>query len=211
MSGVLSAISNLLDPSTRPFTAFNFLVEIRVDGVSPNVCGGAFAECDGLEMTLEPRTIREGGRNYGPVHLAGPVSYGQLSLKRGMTANMDLWNWFDLMVGPSGSGGLLGGLGVPSSVSLGPGGIGTSSGTGTPTGALRATAEIVMLAADGVTEQVHFTLTGCLPVKLKAPSLNAKEGLIAVEELSLVYESMKVESGQSLLGAAVSAVASALG
>ena len=211
MSGVLSAISNLLDPSTRPFTAFNFVVEIRVDGVSPRVCGGAFAECDGLEMSLEPRTIREGGRNYGPVHLAGGVSYGQLSLKRGMTANMDLWNWFYIMVGPSGSGGLLGGLGVSASVSLGPGGIGTSAGTSSPTGALRASAEIVMMAADGVTEQVHFLLTGCLPVKLKAPALNAKDGLIAIEELSLVYESMQVQSGQSLFGAAVSAVASALG
>jgi phage tail-like protein len=211
MSAVLSAITSLLDPSTRPFTAFNFIVEIRVDGVSPNVCGGAFAECDGLEMTLEPRTIREGGRNYGPVHLVGGVSYGQLILKRGMTPNLDLWNWFDQMVGPGGSGGVLGGLGVAASVSIGPSGIGTSAGTNTPTGALRATAEIVMLAADGITEQVHFTLTGCLPVKLKAPALNAKDGMIAIEEMALVYESMKVESGQSLLGAAVSAVATALG
>jgi phage tail-like protein len=27
--------------------------------------------------------------------MAGPVSYGQLTLKRGMTANMDLWRWFE--------------------------------------------------------------------------------------------------------------------
>jgi phage tail-like protein len=211
MANILNAVSNLLDRNTPPFTTFNFLVEIKVDGVSPSVCGGAFAECDGLEMTLEPKTIREGGRNFGPVHLAGPISYGQLVLKRGMTSNLDLWNWFESMVGDVSAGGLLGGLGVPSSVSVGPSGIGTSSGTKTPIGALRATADIVMLAADGATEQAHFKLTGCMPVKIKAPSLNAKEGLIAIEEMSLVYESMAVESGESLLGAALSVAKSLIG
>ena len=48
-------------------------------------CAGAFAECDGLELTIESRALREGGNN-GVVHrLAGPAGYGQLTLKRGMT------------------------------------------------------------------------------------------------------------------------------
>ena len=51
--------------SERPFTAFNSLVEIRVDGVSDQVCGAAFSECEGLEMSIEPKTIREGGRTTG--------------------------------------------------------------------------------------------------------------------------------------------------
>jgi phage tail-like protein len=197
MAGTPNAGSNLLDRSTPPFTTFNFLVEIKVDAVSPNVCGGAFAECDGLEMTLEPKTIREGGRNFGPVYLAGPVSYGQLVLKRGMTANLDLWNWFESMVSDVSAQGLSAGTGAPSSTTAGPSGIGTSSGTKPPVGALRANAEIVMVAADGVTEQAHFKFTGCLPVKMKAPSLNAKEGLIAIEEMTLVYESMTVEPGKA--------------
>ena len=29
----------------------------------PRVCNAAFAECDGLEMTMEVKTIREGGNN----------------------------------------------------------------------------------------------------------------------------------------------------
>ncbi len=87
----------------RPFTAFNFVVLIdlsKVEGVKTLACNAAFSECDGLEMTLEPKTIREGGRNTGPVHLAGPISYGQLSLKRGMTQGFDLWKWFDKVAGP---------------------------------------------------------------------------------------------------------------
>ena len=72
------------------FTAFNFLVEIQVPDLSEMVCEGGFAECDGLEMSIAPKTIREGGNNNRQIHLAGPVSYGQLTLKRGMTKNLDL-------------------------------------------------------------------------------------------------------------------------
>lgn len=92
------------DGAAHPFTAFNFLVEIQVPDVGEKLCHAAFSECQGLEMSVEPKTIQEGGRNSGPVHLAGPVSYSQLTLKRGMTANVDLWRWFERVGG--GEGGL---------------------------------------------------------------------------------------------------------
>lgn len=152
-------------PDARPFTAFNFLVLIElkdVEGVSDPICGAAFSECDGLEMTLEPKTIREGGRNTGPVHLAGPISYGQLSLKRGMTSGFNLWKWFEKLAAP-GQGGY------------------------------RTAATVVMRAADR-SDQAIFKITGCLPVKLKAPALNAKDGLVAVEEMQIAYESLAIEA-----------------
>lgn len=95
------------DPTAHPFTAFNFLVEVQVPGMDGQLAHAAFSECDGLEMSMESKTIREGGRNSGPVHMAGPVGYGQLTLKRGMTANVDLWRWFERVNGP-GNGGLRG-------------------------------------------------------------------------------------------------------
>ncbi|HZT75354.1 MAG TPA: phage tail protein [Vicinamibacterales bacterium] len=91
---------DLVDPGTRPFTTFRFLVEVKVDGVADNVCGATFSEVDGLEMTMEPKTIREGGNNTTMVHFVGPVSYGQLTLKRGMTPNFDLWKWFSRVNSP---------------------------------------------------------------------------------------------------------------
>ncbi len=145
-----------------PFTTFNFLVEIEVAGVSDMVCSAMFSDVDGLEMNLEPKTIREGGNNVGPVHMAGQVTYGQLTLKRGMTTSFDLWSWFDAVTAPGGGG-------------------------------LRGSANVVMLGSDG-TEQVEFQLTGCLPVKLKAPALNAKDGLVAIEEMSIVYELLTWQS-----------------
>ncbi len=146
------------DADARPFTTFNFQVEISVAGLPDPIAAASFSDVDGLEMSLEPKTIREGGRNVGPVHLAGPVGYGQLTLKRGMTTNGDLWSWFEQVAGPGGGG-------------------------------VRATAQIVMQAGDG-SDLTTFLLSGCLPVKLKAPALNAKDGVIAIEELQLVYETM---------------------
>ncbi len=143
-----------------PFTAFNFAVEINVDGVSAHVCSAAFAECDGLEMTMDIKTIREGGNNGQQIRLTGPVSYGMLTLKRGMTASFDLWDWFDTML---------------TNVRL------------------RADAEVVIFTADGQKERVRFLLKNCLPTKLKAPALNAKDGMVAIEELQLAYESLQLK------------------
>lgn len=143
-----------------PFTAFNFSVEIKVPGVAEEVCGAAFAECDGMEMTMDVKTIREGGNNDRQIRLAGPLGFGQLTLKRGMTSSFDLWNWVkSTMSDPS----------------------------------LRADAEIVLFDADGQTKLASFILTRCIPVKLKAPALNAKDGMVAIEELQLAYESLRIE------------------
>jgi phage tail-like protein len=144
----------------HPFTAFNFAVEIEVPGLSTRICNGAFSECDGLEVTMDAKTIREGGNNFSPLRLTGPMNLGQLTLKRGMTENFDLWDWLKALQEPG-------------------------------NGKLRATTKVVIMAADGKTERGHFVLHRCLPTKLKAPPLSAKDGMVAVEELQLVYESLE--------------------
>ena len=58
------------------------------------LCRGAFAECSGLEATMEPKVIKAGGINYGAVQRAGPVTFATVVLKRGMSETRDLWNWF---------------------------------------------------------------------------------------------------------------------
>ena len=81
-----------------PFTAFNFSVEINVDPIAPKLCSASFQECDGLDMSMEVKTIREGGNNGKEIRLTGGFKYGQLTMKRGMTSTFDLWNWFNLML-----------------------------------------------------------------------------------------------------------------
>jgi phage tail-like protein len=147
-----------------PFTAFNFAVEINRGENGNPLVNAAFAECDGLEMNMEIKTIREGGSNDRQIRLNGPVAYGLLTLKRGMTESFDLWHWFeDAVKDPR----------------------------------LRANAEVVLLAADGRTVRARFVLSRCVPVKLKAPALNAKDGQIAVEELQVAYETLQFNPRQN--------------
>ncbi len=155
-----------LEFATGPFTAFNFAVEIHVPGVSKQVCNAAFSECDGLEMTMEVKTIREGGNNARLIRLTGPASLGTLTLKRGMTFNFDLWDWV-------------------AAVNKDP--------------RLRVDAEVVIFDSNATTTVASFVLTSCVPVKLKAPALNAKDGVVAVEELQLAYESLSLKKPDDAL------------
>ena len=145
-----------------PFTAFSFAVEIYRGEDSQPLVEAAFAECDGLEISHEVKTLREGGDNQRQIRLNGPVSLGQLTLKRGMTADFALWKWFqDSLDDPR----------------------------------LRAGAEVVLLSPDlsqRGSERVRFQLSRCVPVRIKAPQFNAKDGQIAVEELQIAYETLRL-------------------
>jgi phage tail-like protein len=164
----------LFETVRPPFTAFNFAVEISVPDISNQLCTAAFAECDGLEMSMEIKTIREGGNNGEQHRLVGPISYGQLTLKRGMTANFDLWHWFNAV------------LRQPTNQKL------------------RPDATVIVYAPDG-TKNAEFTLKRCLPLKLKAPPLNAKDGLIGIEEFQMAYQSLNLKDSDTGLGLSISA------
>ncbi len=151
--------------SDTPYPAFAFQVQFsRTGGADVPLCQGGFSECTGLEATMEPKVIRGGGQNYGAVQRAGPVTFGTVVLKRGMTSNRDLWSWFS-HVNQAGKSAFR--LKVVITVSA-PG----ESGPGT---ALR----------------IH--LARALPVKLKCADLNARSTEVAVEELHLVHEGLTLE------------------
>ena len=88
-----------------PIHVFRFHIDFKEDSLksagggteSLPLCSGAFSECSGLEATMEPKVIKEGGRNYGAVQRAGPVIFATVILKRGMTTNRDLWRWFEMV------------------------------------------------------------------------------------------------------------------
>lgn len=82
-------------PETEaPFAAFRFQVDFLQGGSRVSLARGAFSECSGLEASMEPKVIKEGGRNYGAVQRVGPVTFAAVVLKRGLTSNWDLWKWF---------------------------------------------------------------------------------------------------------------------
>jgi phage tail-like protein len=91
------------DNDLTPLHVFRFQVDFQEDplisgGSAPvTLCSGAFSDCTGLEATMEPKVIKEGGRNYGPVQRVGPVTFSTVILKRGMTTTRHLWKWFELV------------------------------------------------------------------------------------------------------------------
>ena len=92
------------DRVSDPFTAFNFRVEIMLPGAAEPLCEAAFAECEGLELRHEVITVREGGDAGSRRLLPGSVSFGEITLRRGMTESFDLWSWFaDLPCAPTGA------------------------------------------------------------------------------------------------------------
>ena len=87
-----------------PLHVFRFELSFKIvagSGGTEDVCSGAFAECTGLEATMEPKVIKAGGANYGPAQRPGPVTFATVILKRGMTSNRDLFKWFALVNGKS--------------------------------------------------------------------------------------------------------------
>jgi len=87
-----------------PLHIFRFQVDFKSDTLGPGgpggpveVCEGAFAECTGLEATMEPKVIKEGGRNYGVAQRAGAVTFATVVLKRGISTNRNLWQIFNVI------------------------------------------------------------------------------------------------------------------
>lgn len=70
-----------------PYAGFNFLVEI--DGITL----AAFSECSGLSTDTDPIEYRNGSEDITVRKLPGLKKFANLSLKRGMTMDLELWNW----------------------------------------------------------------------------------------------------------------------
>jgi phage tail-like protein len=151
-----------------PFSPFNFQVDFyehpltsAADAKKQKVpiCSGVFSECTGIDATMEPKVIKEGGRNYGANQRVGPVTFSTVILKRGMTETTHLWKWWSLVAGGK--------------------------------YAYRLRAKITLLDIAGK-PAARFILERALPVKFKAPDLNAMSAnAVAIEELHLAHEGLR--------------------
>jgi phage tail-like protein len=127
------------------------------------LCSGAFSEASGLEATMQPKKIVEGGRNWGELQRAGPTSFSTVTLKRGITSNDHLYTWFDVVTRQANYGyRLTGKIDVKD-----------RNGTGD-----------VLLT---------FRLRNALPIKFKGPDLSSTSNQVAIEELQLVHEGLTLE------------------
>jgi phage tail-like protein len=76
-----------------PYRAYNFALEI--DGKTE----GHFTHCGGLGVRVTPIRYREGGDARTVHFLAGPVEYGEITLRYGLSDSRLLWDWIMSAVG----------------------------------------------------------------------------------------------------------------
>lgn len=149
--------------AAREFIPFRFRVALY-DGEGGNLlCRGAFSEVSGLEATMAPKALKEGGRNWGEVQLSGPTTFAPVILKRGITELADLWQWFDVSTRQSNYALRL-------------------SGT-----------IDVYHPEDPDKPLLRWRITNALPTKFKGPDLSATASQVAIEELQLVHEGLELE------------------
>ena len=169
------------EQSHRLAGTFNFRVSLRrsaaaESGVSRSVPpappaaplgDGGFQECTGLEIEMDVQELQEGGRNDGVIRRVGRGKYGPLVLKRGMFygegSRVNPELWAWLQ------GILEGRVPVP-----------------------RYDGQVQMLAGNGRTVLATWVFERGLPQKVAGPQLNAKTGDVAIEEMHIAHEGLRL-------------------
>jgi phage tail-like protein len=129
---------------------------------------GAFQECTGLEVEMDVQEYLEGGRNDGVIKRVGRAKYPNVVLKRGLLhtdearVRPELWAWIQSVVS--------GARPVPRY-------------------------DGVVEVLDGTAGQrvvAKWSFDRGLPAKVTGPQLNAKTGEVAIEELHIAHEGLRL-------------------
>lgn len=154
--------------------AFRFQVTLTQSGgggggQNPPVLGnGGFAECSGLELEAEIKDYPEGGRNDAVIRRVGRVKLSPIVLKRGMfstgpTATANPELWAWLTRMVRGE------LPIP-----------------------RYDGRIQIMDPTLQQPLAIWTFDRGLPQKVSGPALNAKTGEVAIKELHIVHEGLRM-------------------
>lgn len=129
---------------------------------------GAFQDCSGLEIEMDVQEYLEGGRNNGVVRRVGRAKFQPLVLKRGMFharepgATVDPALWHWMQRIINGE------RPVP-----------------------RYDGVIQVMSPEGTVRAMWMFDRG-LPAKIKGPELNARSGEVAIEELTIAHEGLRL-------------------
>jgi phage tail-like protein len=130
---------------------------------------GAFQECNGLELEAEPRDYTEGARNDGVIRRVGRAKLQPVVLRRGMfLASVGGYVNTTLWAWLQGM--------IEGSLPL-----------------LRYDGHIEVYNPAGTRIVAHWSFDRGLPSKVTGAALNARTGEIAIEELHIVHEGLRLE------------------
>jgi phage tail-like protein len=148
--------------------SFRFQVKLRsvVDGAEFG--DGGFQECSGLEVEMDVKEYLEGGNNDAVIRQVGRAKYQNIVLKRGM------------LYGASGE----------ADRSLWNWIQGIVSGQ-RPVARCDGSIDVMSL---GDEVAATWVFDRGLPVRLRGPELNARTGEVAIEELHIAHEGLRLRA-----------------
>ena len=127
---------------------------------------GAFQECSGLEVEMDVQDYQEGGRNDGVIRRVGRAKYSPLVLKRGMFYGeggaVNRELWIWLQDAVAGK---------------------------RPVDRYDGVIQVMSSGQDVV---ATWVFDRGLPRKIRGPELNAKTGEVAIEELQIAHEGLRL-------------------
>jgi phage tail-like protein len=85
LDALIEAVFGPLDPSAE----FRYYVEFDGD------FEGSFTEVSGMSAKREVCEVREGGANDFVHKLPGRISYGDITLRKGIMFSTKMWDWFE--------------------------------------------------------------------------------------------------------------------
>jgi phage tail-like protein len=167
--------------ATQLLRSFQFQIKLRKSAAAeagsqaPNdsptgtpLGDGGFQECSGLEVEMDIQEYLEGGRNDGVIRRAGRAKYSPLILKRGMFFNA--------------------GSGVNRELWQWIQGVVAGE---RPIARYDGIIQVINAGSDVV---ATWVFDRGLPAKIRGPELNAKTGEIAIEELHIAHEGLRLVS-----------------
>jgi phage tail-like protein len=151
----------------QTFKFWVFLTRVDPGPENATIGEGAFSECSGLQLEADVKEYLEGGRNDGVIRRVGRVKLVPLVLKRGM------FSADQTQVANSAIWDWLNAMVTGAEVR-------------------RYHGQVELMHPNRDQALASWTFDRGLPMKVVGPTLNAKTGDIAVEELHIAHEGLRL-------------------
>jgi len=153
--------------SAQAESGFTMRANPDVSEAGGSLGDGGFQECSGLEIEMDVQEYLEGGRNDGVIRRVGRAKYSNIILKRGMFYGSDKQTVRDMWEWLQG----------------------VVSGK-RPVVRYDGIVNVKSRSGDTV---ATWVFDRGLPAKIRGPELNAKTGEIAIEELHIAHEGLRMK------------------
>lgn len=140
---------------TNPYRGFRFRVEISGIQIA------SFSEATVPDITVESVDYREGTDPVYKRPQSGLSSYGRMTLKKGLTDSMDLYDWHQQVL---------------------------EQGSSSP--GARKNISLVLMDTDGA-DKVRWNVINAWPTKYESTGMNASSSEVMVETFELALDYMK--------------------